>query len=99
MTDQTPTLNFSVDGTHARELERGERFYRIELSDGREALIAADRIITDGSGGVRCLTADNTTLALPAGTWRSVYMCEALLAYDPWSILKLDAPTKPSRKA
>ena len=34
----------------------------------------------------------NITLILAPGTWVSVYMCEAVMACDPWSILYLPDP-------
>jgi hypothetical protein len=38
-------------------------------------------------------TDDDQILILAPGTWCSAYMCEAFLAYDPWSILFLANPT------
>lgn len=35
-----------------------------------------------------------TTLAPAPGTWVSVYLCEALMAVDPWSILALAEPSQ-----
>lgn len=87
------TLDFSVNSKHCRDLKPGEYYYRIELADGREALIAAEDVVTV-DGCLRCITDGAATLTLPAGSWLSVYMCEAMLAYDPWSILDLSAPAK-----
>lgn len=86
------SLDFSITSAHARHLKHGEYYYRIELADGREVVVAAQDVVTI-DGCLRCETDGAATLTLPAGSWHSAYMCEALLAYDPWSILQLDAPT------
>jgi hypothetical protein len=92
MTITTNTaLRFSVDDSHARELKPGEYYYRIELTDGREALIAAENITTE-SGALIARTENYNTLVIAPGAWVSVYMCEAMMAYDPWSILHLAPP-------
>lgn len=93
-----PHLDFSVNPKHCRDLKPGEYYYRIELTDGREVLVAAQDVVTV-DGCLRCETDGATTLTLPAGAWLSVYMCEAMLAYDPWSILHLDAPQISSDRA
>ncbi|WP_329411930.1 hypothetical protein OG563_05990 [Nocardia vinacea] len=84
-------LDFSVNPKYQRDLKPGEYYYRIELADGREALVVAEDVVTV-DGCLRCETDGAATVTLPAGSWRSVYMCEAMAAYDPWSILQLDAP-------
>lgn len=85
-----PALRFSVAGS-GRDLKDGERFYRVELADGREVLIAATTM-TARDGALLAHTDGEITLILAAGTWASVYMCEALTAFDSWSILHLPAP-------
>ncbi|WP_159842389.1 hypothetical protein [Nocardia sp. CY41] len=87
------TLDFSVNPKRPRDPKSGEYYYRIELADGRELLVVAEDVLTV-DGCLRCETDGSTTLALPAGSWVSVYMCEAFHAYDPWSILHLEAPTR-----
>jgi hypothetical protein len=88
MTDTPAALRFSVDDSHAREPKPGERYYRIELADGREALILATTV-TVRDGALIANTDGEITLVLQAGSWASAYMCEAVMAYDPWSILQL----------
>lgn len=88
---RSAALRFSVDDSHARELKPGERYYRIELPDGREALIVATTVAVR-DGALIANTDGEVTLALGPGMWISAYMCEAVLAYDPWSILQLAAP-------
>lgn len=95
MTD-TP-LRFGIDGSAARQLKDGERYYRIELPNGREALIIATTV-TVRDGALIANTDGEVTLALGPGMWCSAYMCEALMAYDPWSILHLAAPTNPATR-
>lgn len=83
-------LRFAVDKKAAdRRLEQGEHYYRIELSDGREVLVAAENITTD-HGTLSATTAGTTTLVLAPGTWASLYRCAAMSV--PWSILHLEAP-------
>jgi hypothetical protein len=43
-------------------------------------------------------TDGNTTLVLAPRTWCSAYLCEALFAYDPWSILNLAEPEDAEEK-
>jgi hypothetical protein len=108
----TPTaLNFGIDGRAARRLKDTEYYYRIELADGREAVIAASNVTVKAGALIawtreaarkadeelelpaREASAENTLILAP-GTWLSVYMCEAILAEDPWSILALPKPEK-----
>lgn len=86
------TLDFSVNPKRPRDPKAGEFYYRVELADGREVLVVAEDVVTV-DGCLRFITEVYATLVLPAGSWRSVYMCEAFHAYDPWSILQLDAPS------
>lgn len=87
-------LRFGIEDNTYRKTgpEDGDRYYRIELADGREALIIA-ATVTATHGVLTAADSDGAvTLALAPGTWVSVYMCEALMAYDPWSILSLAEP-------
>lgn len=89
-TAPTAALRFAVDKKAAdRRLEPGEHYYRIELTDGREVLVAAENITID-HGALAASTADCTTLTLAPGTWVSAYRCAVLSV--PWSILHLEAP-------
>ena len=90
-------LRFSVDDSQPRELKPGERYYRIELADGREALIVATTV-TVRDGALLANTDSEVTLVLQAAAWVSAYMCEAMMAYDPWSILQFAAPVKESTR-
>ncbi len=84
-------LRFGIDGNHYRKggPRDGEFFYRVELTDGREALIiAANVTVTDGAI-VATDPGGTVTLTLAPGTWVSSYMCEALMACDPWAIAYL----------
>ena len=91
-TGRATALRFGVTSGHRRDLRQGEYFYRVELADGREALIAASSVTVE-NGALIAGTDDFTSLVLAAGTWTSLYMCEALMAYDPWSILNIGEPT------
>jgi hypothetical protein len=92
-TPSPSALRFGIDGHAARQLKDGERYYRIELRDGREALVAATTV-TVSDGALVAKTDCETTIVRAPGTWSSVYMCEALMAYDPWSILHVPEPPK-----
>lgn len=84
-------LRFGIDDNTYRKHGPGdgEFFYRIELTDGREALVIA-ATVTVTTGALVAADADGTiTLVLAPGTWVSSYMCEALTAHDPWSIIGL----------
>ena len=87
-------LRFGIEDNTYRDngLKDGDRYYRIELADGREALIIAATVTTT-HGVLTAADSDGvTTLSLAPGTWVSVYLCEALMAVDPWSILTLADP-------
>lgn len=85
-------LRFGIDtGGHGRKPKENEFFYREELPGSREALILAQEI-TVQDGDLIAKTDGNITLALASGSWVSVYMCEAIMANDPWSILDLPIP-------
>ena len=99
MTDTGHALRFGcAGGNAAREPEHGERYYRVELADGREALIVATTM-TARDGALVAHTDGETSLVLAAGTWTSAYMCEALMASDPWSILHLPEPDQVFEKS
>ncbi|MGV0628463.1 hypothetical protein [Mycobacteroides chelonae] len=84
-----PVLRFAVDKKAAdRRLEPGEHYYRIELADGREVLIAAEGVSTE-HGTLVATTAGTTTLMLSPGSWASVYRCAVLSV--PWCVLHLEA--------
>lgn len=85
-------LRFGIDTQGAREPKDGERYYRIELADGREALILAQDINVADGGALLASTGSEPTVVLAPGTWCSAYMCEALPASDPSSILQLQSP-------
>lgn len=88
----SPVLRFAVDKKAAeRRLEKGEHYYRIELADGREVLIAAENVTTD-HGTLSATTAGTTSLVLSPGSWASVYRCAVMSA--PWAVLHLEEPTR-----
>lgn len=91
----TPTpavLRFGVDKKAAeRRLEKGENYYRIELADGREVLIAAENVAVE-HGSLSATTAGTTTLVLSPGSWASVYRCAVMSI--PWALLHLEVPAE-----
>ena len=84
MTD-TP-LRFGIDGSAARQLKDGERYYRIELPDGREALIIATTV-TVRDGALTANTDGEVSLALAPGMW-----CSALHVRSPDGLRPLVDP-------
>jgi hypothetical protein len=62
---QPAALNFGIDygDRGGRQIKDGERLYRIELADGREAVVMATRV-TIGAGGT--LVAHTDVAARPA---------------------------------
>ena len=89
-TPPSTVLRFAVDKKAAdRRLEPGEHYYRIELTDGREVLIAAENVTTT-AGTLSATTAGTTTLVLSPGTWAATYRCAVLSV--PWCVLHLEAP-------
>jgi hypothetical protein len=99
MTSIYEALRFGVRGDNgaARKPKDREFYYRIELPDGREALIVAESVTVE-HGALVARTEGNTTLVLAPGTWCSAYVCEALFAYDSWSILSLADPEDAKEK-
>jgi hypothetical protein len=105
----TTALRFSIEAPTAQPREN-EFYYRIELADGREALILACDLTVTASGALVAIDRwpanpeigrlegyERPSLVLAAGTWVSAYICEALFASDPGAILHLEAPAKTSK--
>lgn len=89
-TPPSTVLRFAVDKKAAdRRLEPGEHYYRIELADGREVLIAAQTLTVE-HGSLTATTEGCTTLTLSPGAWVSAYRCAVMSV--PWCILHLEAP-------